>query len=76
MPEQKAIAEQVIKDLNAANIWDRPIVTEITPFKAFYRAEDYHQEYYKNNPDQPYCQVVIAPKVVKFRQKYLAKLKK
>jgi peptide-methionine (S)-S-oxide reductase len=75
-PEQKVIAEQVIKDLNSAGIWNTPIVTEITPFKAFYRAEDYHQEYYRNNPDQPYCQAVIAPKVVKFRQKYLAKLKK
>jgi len=75
-PEQKTVAEQVIKDLNAAGIWDVPIVTEVTPFKAFYRAEDYHQEYYRNNPDQPYCQMVISPKVAKFRQKYLAKLKK
>jgi peptide-methionine (S)-S-oxide reductase len=75
-PEQKTIAEQVIKDLNAALIWNRPIVTEVAPFKEFYRAEDYHQMYYQNNPDQPYCQAVIAPKVAKFRQKYLAKLKK
>lgn len=75
-PEQKTIAEQVIKDLGASGIWDRPIVTEVMPFTVFYLAEDYHQEYYKNNPNQPYCQAVIAPKVAKFRQKYLSKLKK
>ena len=74
--EQKAIAEQVIKEISAAGVWDAPIVTEITPFKAFYRAEDYHQEYYKNNPEQPYCQAVIAPKVAKLRQHFLEKLKK
>jgi len=66
----------VIKEVNAAGIWDEPIVTEITPLKAFYPAEDYHQEYFKINPEQPYCQVVIAPKVAKFRKQYLAKLKK
>lgn len=75
-PEEKTIAEQVIKEITAAGIWDVPIVTEVAPFKAFYPAEDYHQEYYKNNPEQPYCQVVIAPKVAKFRKQYLAKLKK
>ena len=75
-PEQKTIAEQVIKEISAAGIWDTPIVTEVAPFKAFYPAEDYHQEYYKNNSAQPYCQVVIAPKVAKFRKQYLAKLKK
>lgn len=74
-PEQKAIAEQVIAELNAAGIWDAPIVTEVTPFTAFYPAEEYHQEYYQQNPSQPYCQVVIAPKVAKFRKEYLAKLK-
>jgi peptide-methionine (S)-S-oxide reductase len=51
-------------------------VTQVAPFTKFYRAEDYHQEYYQNNPDQPYCRAVIAPKVTKFRQHYLAKLKK
>ncbi len=75
-PEQKAVAEQVIKEINAAGIWHAPIVTEVAPFTAFYRAEDYHQEYYQNNSDQPYCRAVIAPKVAKFRQHYLAKLKK
>ena len=74
-PEQKQTAEQVIKDLNGAHIWDAPIVTEVAPFRAFYPAEDYHQEYFRRNSNQPYCSVVIAPKVAKFRKQYLAKLK-
>ncbi|MBE7554181.1 MAG: peptide-methionine (S)-S-oxide reductase MsrA [Anaerolineales bacterium] len=74
--EQKATAEQVIAELNAAQLWDAPIVTEVTPFQAFYQAEAYHQEYFQRNPGQGYCRVIIAPKVAKFRQKYLAKLKK
>lgn len=73
--EQKATAEQVIQELGSAGLWDRPIVTEVKPFKAFYPAEDYHQEYYVNNTDQPYCQVVIAPKVAKFRKQHLERLK-
>ena len=73
--EQNAVAEQVIREITQAGVWDKPIVTEVTPFDAFYKAEDYHQEYYRNNTYQPYCQVVIAPKVAKFRQKYLDKLK-
>jgi peptide-methionine (S)-S-oxide reductase len=73
--EQKRVAEEVISELQAEHIWDDPIVTEVTPFDTFYVAEDYHQEYYRNNEYQPYCQVVIAPKVAKFRSKYLAKLK-
>lgn len=72
---QRQVAEEVIREMEAAAIWDNPIVTEVSPLEAFYRAEDYHQEYYRNNPYQPYCQVVIAPKVSKFRQKYLANLK-
>jgi peptide-methionine (S)-S-oxide reductase len=75
-PEQKMTAEQVVRELSAAGIWDAPIVTEITPFTAFYKAEDYHQGYYLRNPRQAYCQVVIAPKVAKFRQLYFAKLKR
>jgi peptide-methionine (S)-S-oxide reductase len=75
-PEQKEIAEQVIAEINASQIWDRPIVTEVSPFSAFYRAENYHQEYFENNPSQPYCQVVIAPKVAKFRKQFLSKLKR
>lgn len=73
--EQKAIAEQVIEEIDTAGIWDAPIVTEVTPFAAFYRAEDYHQEYFRRNSGQPYCRVVIAPKVAKFRAKHLARLK-
>jgi peptide-methionine (S)-S-oxide reductase len=75
-PEQKQIAEEKIKALEASHLWKNRIVTEVTPFQAFYRAEDYHQEYFENNPYQPYCQVIIAPKVAKFRKEYLAKLKK
>jgi peptide-methionine (S)-S-oxide reductase len=75
-PEQKSTAEQVIKEIEAAGIWQKPIVTEVTPFTVFYPAEAYHQEYFRRNPYQGYCQVIIAPKVAKFRQKYLARLKK
>lgn len=74
-PAQKAIAEETIRELNAARIWPNPIVTQVVPFEAFYIAEDYHQEYFANNPYQPYCQVVIAPKVSKFRQKFAHRLK-
>jgi peptide-methionine (S)-S-oxide reductase len=74
--EQKKIAEEVIRDLNAQKIWDNPIVTEVTPFDKFYVAEDYHQEYFARNPYQPYCQVVVAPKVSKFRKHFLEMLKK
>ena len=75
-PEQKETAEQVIAELNTAKIWDAPIVTEVTPFTQFYPAEDYHQEYFARNPGQGYCQFVVAPKVAKFRSKYLQKLKR
>ncbi len=74
-PEQKAAAEEVIARLTAEKLWDRPVVTELKPFTAFYPAEDYHQEYFARNPRQPYCQVVIAPKVAKFRKHYLERLK-
>ena len=74
-PEQKNIAERVIEELNQAEIYDDPIVTEVTPLTEFYKAEDYHQQYYEQNPNQPYCQAVIAPKVSKFRKLYLEKLK-
>lgn len=73
--QQKATAEQVIREITAANIWDAPIVTQLEPFNAFYKAEDYHQEYFENNPGQPYCRIVIAPKVRKFREHYQEKLK-
>jgi peptide-methionine (S)-S-oxide reductase len=75
-PEQKEIAEQLISQFDAGHIWNAPIVTEVVPLTVFYPAEDYHQEYYQNNQNQPYCRAVIAPKVSKFRQKYLEKLKR
>lgn len=74
-PEQKAVAEQVIRKLGAASVWNDPIVTEVSPFEAFYPAEDYHQEYFQRNGRQPYCQVVIAPKLAKFRKQYVDRLK-
>jgi peptide-methionine (S)-S-oxide reductase len=73
-PEQRASAEQVIRELEAEGLWDDPVVTEVTPFTAFYPAESYHQDYFNRNPYQPYCAAVIAPKVAKFRSKYLARL--
>jgi peptide-methionine (S)-S-oxide reductase len=74
-PEQKRVAEQHIAELNAAHVWDAPIVTEVVPFQAFYPAEDDHQEYFRRNPAQPYCQAVVAPKVAKFRKRFADKLK-
>jgi peptide-methionine (S)-S-oxide reductase len=74
-PEQKETAEELIAELNAEQIWDAPIVTEVAPLDKFYVAEDYHQEYFAQNPAQPYCRAVVAPKVAKFRQKFLGKLK-
>jgi peptide-methionine (S)-S-oxide reductase len=73
--QQKQVAEDLIAEFNAAKIWDRPIVTQVVPFEQFYRAEDYHQGYYRDNPSQSYCQAVIAPKVAKLRKHFLAKLK-
>jgi peptide-methionine (S)-S-oxide reductase len=75
-PEQRAIAERVIADLRAARVWDAPIVTELKPFEKFYPAEAYHQEYFKRNPSQAYCRIVISPKVVRFRKRFLAKVRK
>ncbi|MCC6801785.1 MAG: peptide-methionine (S)-S-oxide reductase MsrA [Anaerolineae bacterium] len=75
-PEQKAIAEQAIRELTASHIWGNPIVTEVTPLDTFYPAEAYHQEYFRHHPDQGYCRVVIAPKVAKFRKQYLERLKR
>jgi len=72
---QKAVAEEVIAEISASNVWDGKIVTELQPFKAFYRAEDYHQDYYRKNPLQPYCLFVIRPKVAKLRKTYLQMLK-
>jgi peptide-methionine (S)-S-oxide reductase len=73
--EQRRTAEEVLSELESEGVWGAPIVTEIVPFEAFYPAEEYHREYFRNHPEQPYCQVVIAPKVAKFRKQYLEKLK-
>ncbi len=74
--EQKKIAETVIQEFEAEDIWGDPIVTEVTPLERFYKAEDYHQAYYRNNPQQAYCQAVIAPKVAKFRKAFVDRLKR
>jgi peptide-methionine (S)-S-oxide reductase len=74
-PAQKEAAEKKIAELNAAKIWDGAIVTEIAPLQAFYQAENYHQKYFQDNPGQPYCQVVISPKVTKFRKQFAERLK-
>jgi peptide-methionine (S)-S-oxide reductase len=73
--KQKETAEEVIREVNSSKIWDRPLVTELAPFDTFYKAEDYHQEYFLRNPNQGYCSIVIAPKVLKFRKKYSSMLK-
>jgi peptide-methionine (S)-S-oxide reductase len=75
-PEQKAAAEQAMADLEAKRVWRAPIVTEIVPLEKFYPAEEYHHDYFERNPRQRYCQIIIAPKVAKFRKEYLAKLKR
>ena len=73
--EQKATAEKSKQETDASGLWPNPIVTEIVPLTNFYPAEDYHQNYYRNNPVQPYCRVVIDPKVQKFRKEFKDKLK-
>jgi peptide-methionine (S)-S-oxide reductase len=74
-PEQQETARAVIDEITAAEIWDSPIVTEVNEFNEFFPAEDYHQEYFANNPNQPYCRAVVSPKVAKFRSKYSHLLK-
>ena len=74
--EQKEAAEKLISELNAQRIWNSPIVTEVEAVNNFYVAENYHQEYFARNQNQPYCQAVVAPKVAKFRKHYLELLKK
>ncbi|HEX8476033.1 MAG TPA: peptide-methionine (S)-S-oxide reductase MsrA [Pyrinomonadaceae bacterium] len=72
---QRAIAQEVINEINAAKTWDAPVVTEVAPFEKFYEAEDYHQEYFRMHGTEPYCQMVIAPKMSKFREHYRERLK-
>ena len=74
-PEQQAAAEEVIQRLDAAGLWGRPIVTEVRPAQTFYIAETEHQEYYERNPYQPYCMMVVEPKVAKFRKHFTGKRK-
>lgn len=74
--QQKRDAEEVIKEIADERIYDDPIVTEVTPFEKFWSAENYHQEYFLNNPSQPYCTAVVAPKVLKFRKKFADRLKR
>ena len=73
--EQKAKIEKLIEELDNAKIYSAPIVTKVEPFKAFYEAEDYHKDYFRSHPEQPYCRLVIAPKIAKLRKNYRDKLK-
>lgn len=75
-PQQQAVAQEVMQALAQAGVWENPIVTELVPFERFYPAEDYHQEYFKRNPHQPYCALVVGPKVAKFRKQYFDRLKR
>jgi peptide-methionine (S)-S-oxide reductase len=74
-PEQKAAAEGIIAELTRENAYGSPIVTAVEPASTFYRAEEYHQDYFANNPYQPYCSYVVAPKVQKFRAKFASRRK-
>ena len=74
--EQKQTAEDVIAEFTAEGVYENPIVTQVAAFDKFWPGEDYHQEYFANNPNQPYCAAVVAPKVAKFRQKFLSRLKR
>jgi peptide-methionine (S)-S-oxide reductase len=75
-PEQKAAAERAIAEQGEKGVWDAPIVTEVVPLEKFWPGEEVHQDYYERNPRQRYCQIVIAPKVAKFRRQYLERLKR
>ena len=75
-PEQKQESTEVIAALQRDAIWDDPIVTEVVPLEDFYPAEDYHQEYFRRNPQQPYCAAIVAPKVAKVRARFMEKLKR
>lgn len=72
---QKQAAERIINELQTGKIWDSPIVTELAPFEVFYQGENYHQHFYNQNPEQPYCRAIIAPKLEKLRKLYYQKLK-
>jgi peptide-methionine (S)-S-oxide reductase len=74
--QQKAIAEQLVGELNRSRMWKTPIVTQIAPLDKFYPAEDYHREYFSQHPEQAYCRTVISPKVAKFRKQWSRRLKR
>ena len=74
--EQRAVAVRMIGELEAERVWSRPVVTEVRPASGFYAAEDYHQDYFRDHPQQPYCAFVVAPKLTKFREKFAGKLRK
>jgi peptide-methionine (S)-S-oxide reductase len=74
-PEQKSTAEGLIRELDDRGLWKDPIVTQVVPLRAFFPAEAYHDDYFRRNPAQPYCQVVIHPKVAKFRSRFAHRLK-
>jgi peptide-methionine (S)-S-oxide reductase len=75
-PAQAETARQVIAEITAAKIWPHALVTEVTPFSVFYPAEEYHRNYFQRNPEQAYCQFVVAPKVAKFRKQFAERLQK
>lgn len=74
-PQQKRLAEERMATLNSSGVWSAPLVTQLLPFAEFFRAEDYHQGYFRANPHQGYCQMVVAPKVAKFRAHFADKIK-
>jgi peptide-methionine (S)-S-oxide reductase len=74
--EQEKTTKQVIREIEEAGIWRRPIVTEVSPLTTFYRGEEYHQDYFQKNPTAGYCRAVVAPKVAKFRKQFSDRLKK
>jgi peptide-methionine (S)-S-oxide reductase len=74
--QQKAVAEELIRELDEAHLWNKPIVTQVVPLDEFYSAEDYHREYFSRHPEQAYCQMVISPKVSKFRKQWAKRLKR
>jgi peptide-methionine (S)-S-oxide reductase len=73
--QQKRVAEELVTELNKADLWDNPVVTQIVPLDTFYPAEDYHKEYFSRHPEQAYCQMVISPKISKFRKQWKKHLK-
>lgn len=74
-PDQQRVARELIAELDGAKIWDAPIVTEVIPVSVFYKAAEYHQGYFRQNPNQGYCRAVVTPKVAKFRKAFADRLK-